>query len=146
MELFSTMLVHWPNFLVMHLLKCAPIAHTTVVFVKTPLLKHTDHRTWRHQGGTHQTFFSLLVSTLGGVQAAKGRHLSAILSSYESCDLQSRLAWKGMLVDTSTFCYTSGLFHRKKHIFGTANWGKDPCSGSQHAPGVKLLLLFLLSW
>lgn len=36
--------------------------------------------------------------------------------------------------------YTSGLFHRKKHIFSTAHWAKNPWSRSQHARGVKLLL------
>lgn len=74
----------------------------------------------------HFSPYWLALIALGGVQAAEGGHLSAALSNYESCDLQSRLAWKGMLVDTSTFCYTSGLLHRKKHIFGTANWAKDP--------------------
>lgn len=85
----------------------------------------------------HFSPYWLALIALGGVQAVEGGPLSTAMNP-----VISNQDWPGKacLWIQALSGYTSGLFHRKKHIFGIANWAKNPWSSSQHAPGVKLLL------
>ena len=85
----------------------------------------------------HFSPYWLALTELGGVRDAEGG------KSYLAMNpVTSNQAWPGKTCFwiQALSGYTTGLFHRKKHISVTANWAKNPWSGSQHAPGVKLLL------